>query len=247
MSRNALLILLASNLFLAACGAPATSPTTPSGSDGTAPSTTTAAKTTTAPPSPLENPSVGTTTFTVYEGYMSPPQQPGEETDAPKLLEKATGLQSTAPSTPREQRKSLGHGRIRFNRNLSRAYVDVEIEGVKPEDIMMFHVHCGPPGVLGPIIVDFGEFGDLSKNFVNGKLSVELSNKNITFIKDMPHGLKPALPESCPAELGFLPTQTMTIAGMEYLARKGVLYFNLHTKAHTFYGEMRGQIYGVKE
>ncbi len=29
----------------------------------------------------------------------------------------------------------------------------------------------------------------------------------------------------------------------EALARKGVLYFNLHTKAHTFYGEMRGQIY----
>jgi hypothetical protein len=62
----------------------------------------------------------------------------------------------------------------------------------------------------------------------------------------MPHGLKPSLPESCPAELGFL-TQTKTIAGLEYLARKGVLYFNLHTKAHTYYGEMRGQIYAVKD
>lgn len=28
---------------------------------------------------------------------------------------------------------------------------------------------------------------------------------------------------------------------MESLARRGLLYFNLHTKAHTYYGEMRGQ------
>jgi hypothetical protein len=26
-----------------------------------------------------------------------------------------------------------------------------------------------------------------------------------------------------------------------------VLYFNLHTKAHSFYGEVRGQIYPAKE
>jgi CHRD domain len=34
---------------------------------------------------------------------------------------------------------------------------------------------------------------------------------------------------------------------MEALARKGVLYFNLHTKGHEFYGEMRGQIYPVEK
>jgi hypothetical protein len=78
----------------------------------------------------------------------------------------------------------------------------------------------------------------------NGKMSVELSNKNITFVKQMPHGLKPALPESCPVEIGF-PTQSMTISALEYLARKGVLYFNLHTKANTCYGEVRGQIYAA--
>jgi hypothetical protein len=47
--------------------------------------------------------------------------------------------------------------------------------------------------------------------------------------------------ERCPVEIGF-PTQSMTISALEYLARKGVLYFNLHTKANTFYGEVRGQI-----
>ncbi|WP_224371008.1 CHRD domain-containing protein [Hyalangium versicolor] len=194
-------------------------------------------------PAHAKDPALGATTFTVYEAYMSPSQQPGEETEVPKLLEKSLG--STAPSTLRENRKSRGWGQLRFAKDLSKAYVDVEIQGVNAEDIIMFHIHCGPPGVLGPIIVDFGESESPSKKLANGKMSLEITNKNIVFIKDM-KGLKPMLPESCPAELGF-PTQSKTIASLEYLARKGVLYFNLHTKAHTYYGEMRGQIYPAQE
>jgi CHRD domain len=252
MLRSDVTVLFAVSLSLAACGAPAMAPATPAGQDASAAASASSASagksTASSPPSDrsLESPEAGKTTYASYEGFLSPQQQPGEETDAPKLVANSLGLNGSAPATPREQRKSLGVGRIRFAKNLSRAYVDVAIEGVNPADIVMFHVHCGPPGVLGPIVVDLGEFGDLTKTLANGKLSVELSNKNITYIKDMP-GLKPALPESCPAELGFLPTQTMTIAGLESLARKGVLYFNLHTKAHTFYGEMRGQIYAVEE
>lgn len=189
-----------------------------------------------------QDPALGAKTFTLYEAYLSPAQEPGEESETPKLLQKSLG--ATEPSTPRESRKSKGQGQIRFAKDLSKAYVDVQIDGVNPADILMFHIHCGPPGVLGPVVVDFGEFGNLSKTFVNGKLSVELTNKNITYIKDM-KGMKSGLPESCPAELGFA-TQTKTIAGLEYLARKGVLYFNLHTKAHTYYGEMRGQIYAAQ-
>lgn len=194
----------------------------------------------------VKDPASGKTTFTVYEGYMSPQQQPGEETDAPKALQKAVGLESAGASVPREQRKSLGYGQLRFTRDLSRGYVDVKIAGVRPEDILMFHIHCGPPGVLGPIIVDLGEFGTLSKKLADGTMSVELSNKNVTYVKDMPQGIKPALPEGCPIELSF-PGQVKTLAGVEALAKKGVLYFNLHTKAHTFYGEVRGQIYPAKE
>ena len=193
-------------------------------------------------PTFAKDPAQGATTFTTYEGWMSPQQQPGDEADAPKALGKATGLQSSAPSVPREQRKSRGYGQLRFSKDLTKAYVDVEVTGVNADDILMFHIHCGPPGVLGPIIVDFSEFGSLPKLLANGKMSVELLNKNITFIKQMPKGIKPALPESCPLEIGF-PTQSMTISALEYLARKGVLYFNLHTKANTFYGEVRGQIY----
>ena len=39
-----------------------------------------------ARPAAAKDPALGATTFTVYEGYMSPAQQPGEETDAPKVL-----------------------------------------------------------------------------------------------------------------------------------------------------------------
>ncbi|NVJ22644.1 MULTISPECIES: CHRD domain-containing protein [Myxococcus] len=189
-----------------------------------------------------KDPALGATTFTVYEAFLSPAQEPGEESETPKLLEKSLG--ATAPSTPREARKSRGHGALKFTKDLTRAYVEFEMKGVNPADILMFHIHCGPPGVLGPVVVDFGELGNLSKTLSEGKLSVELTNANVVFIKDM-KGMKPGLPESCPAELGFL-AQTKTLASLESLARKGVLYFNLHTKAHTYYGEMRGQLYAAQ-
>ncbi len=186
-----------------------------------------------------KDPALGATTFTVYEAFLSPQQQSGEESETPKPLQKSLG--ATAPSTPRESRKSRGHGELRFTKDLSRAYVEVQMTGVNPEDILMFHIHCGPPGVLGPVIVDLGKAGDLTKVVVDGKFKMELRNEHITFIKDM-HGIKPGLPESCPVEPGF-PAQSKTLSALEYLAKKGVLYFNLHTKAHTYYGEMRGQIY----
>ena len=196
-----------------------------------------------ASPAHADDPSLGATTYTVYEAFLSPAQEPGEESEIPKPLEKSLG--ATKPSTLRAQRTSRGHGRIRFTRDLTAALVDVEIKGVDPADILMFHIHCGPPGGLGPVVVDFGKFGALSTKLAAGKLSVKVGNEDINFVSMLPRGFKPSLPESCPVDIGF-PTQVKTIAGLEYLARKGVLYFNLHTKAHTYYGEMRGQIYPGK-
>jgi hypothetical protein len=188
-------------------------------------------------------PADGATMFTVYDAFLSPAQEPGEESDAPRGL----GLTATAASTPRKQRASRGYGQIRFARDLSQAYVDVQLEGVRAEDIMMFHIHCGPPGVLGPIIVDLAKSTrELQEDLADGRLSIAIDNDSVVFVKDMPKGLKPRLPEGCPVDQGFL-NQVKTIAGVEYLARQGVLYFNLHTKAHTFYGEMRGQIHAVKD
>lgn len=39
----------------------------------------------------------------------------------------------------------------------------------------MFHIHCGPSGFLGRILVDLGT----SRSFNNGKLSAEITNDNI--------------------------------------------------------------------
>lgn len=186
-----------------------------------------------------DDPALGATTYYTYEAFLSPAQEGGEESEIPKPLVKSLG--STKPSTLRAERKSRGWGRVRFTKDLTKVLVDVEIKGVDPADIVMFHIHCGPPGMLGPILVDLGTFGDLKKAFVNNKLTIEIANKDVKFASMYPKALK--LPESCPAELGIAGVQVKTIAGMEALARKGALYFNLHTKAHTFYGEMRGQVY----
>lgn len=193
-----------------------------------------------AAPAHAEDPALGGTTFTTYEAFLSPAQEPGEESETPKPLLKSLG--ATKPSTPRAQRKSRGWGRVRFTRDLSAAFVDVEIKGVDAADILMFHIHCGPPGGLGPIVVDLGKRGDLTQHLAAGKLSLQLGNEDLTFVSMLPKAFK--LPESCPVEPGY-PIQVKTLSGLEYLARKGVLYFNLHTKAHTYYGEMRGQLYAA--
>lgn len=196
-----------------------------------------------ASPAAADDPALGGTTYITYEAWLSPAQEPGEESETPKPLMKTLG--ATKPSTLRAERKSRGHGRVRFTRDLTKALIDVEIKGVAAEDILMFHIHCGPPGGLGPVLVDLGKSGDLTKKLASGKLSLEITNDDITFVSMLPKGFKPKLPESCPVEPGY-PIQVKTISGMEYLARKGVLYFNLHTKAHTYYGEMRGQLYLMK-
>src|SRR5690242_1901554 len=59
-------------------------------------------------PAHAKDPALGATTFTVYEAFLSPAQEPGEESEVPKPLEKSLG--ATAPSTLRENRKSRGHG-----------------------------------------------------------------------------------------------------------------------------------------
>jgi len=191
-----------------------------------------------------DDPALGATTYISYEAFMSPAQQPGEESDVPKPLEKSLG--ATKPSTPRAQRPSRGWGKVRFTRDFTTALIDVEIKGVDPAEIIMFHIHCGPPGVLGPILVDLGKTGAASQKLANGKLSLKISNDDLTWTSMLPKGVKQlTLPESCPVEPGY-PTQTKTLIGMEYLARKGLLYFNLHTHAHTYYGEMRGQLFPAR-
>lgn len=192
------------------------------------------------------NPSQGKEIGFVYEAFLSPSQEPGEEENTPKVI--PAYLRSTAPSVPRNQRKSRGHGMLRITKDLSKAFVDVKAEGVNSQDIIMFHIHCGNPDVLGHILVDFALTGDgnIQKNFEDGVFSVEITNENIEKTLNSGNDLLSLYTLGCPIESGKL-DKVKTIAGMDQFARRNQLYFNLHTKGQTFYGDMRGQIHLVQD
>ena len=138
-------------------------------------------------PSPIVlDPSPGQTIGAIYEAFLSPHQEGGEEEDTPSLVPQQ--FLSTAPSVPRNERTSRGHGVLSFTKDLSKAFVHVQVEGVKTEDVVMFHIHCGRPGQLGPIIVDFALAGDLQEYLADGLLTLEITNADIVAVTDHSEG-----------------------------------------------------------
>lgn len=181
----------------------------------------------------------------VYEAFLSPSQEPGEEENTPALTPKA--FKSTAPSVARNKRKSRGHAVLRFTKDLSKVYVDVKVEGINVQDVVMFHIHCGKPDILGPILVDFGLSGNIKENLSDGIFSVELTDEDIEKVVSSKHGhdVVAAFTLGCPIVPGGS-DKVKTIAGMEHIARRSELYFNLHTKGQVYFGDMRGQIHPVQ-
>ena len=195
-------------------------------------------------PSPIAlDPSQGQTIGAIYEAFLSPHQEGGEEEDTPSLVPQQ--FLSTAPSVPRNERTSRGHGVLSFTKDLSKAFVHVQVEGVKTEDVVMFHIHCGRPGQLGPIIVDFALAGDLQEYLADGLLTLEITNEDIVAVTDHGSGLVGAFTAGCPIVQTLPLDKVKTIAGMALIAQEGELYFNLHTKGQTFFGDIRGQLQPV--
>ncbi len=178
----------------------------------------------------------------VYQAWLSPQQEAEEESDVPAGAPAV--FLSTEPSTPREERESRGHGTVAFNRERSRAYVHLEIANIDPDDIVLAHLHCGKPGQLGPIIVDFGATGDVADYFADGVLSYEITNEDVA-AGTHGHGIVGAFTAGCPILLVNPADRHRTIAGMELIASQGELYFNIHTAQQTFYGDIRGQLEAV--
>ncbi|AUI69128.1 CHRD domain-containing protein [Beggiatoa leptomitoformis] len=172
----------------------------------------------------------GVNTFTEYEAFLSAEQELGEENNSP----------------------AQGYGRLSFADDLSTAKLDVFIKDVDVNQITAFHIHCGSPNVLGPIIADLSVFGNFTDTIVNGHFAATLTNEHIVFVTMPPpapnagESFTLPLPEGCPNDYGQL-GQVYTIAGLEALAKKGLLYFNLHTVTNPFYGEMRGQLYPLTQ
>ena len=199
----------------------------------------------------LLEPAKGKDIGLVYEAFLSPLQEPDEEENTPKTVPAA--FQSTAPSLSRAQREASGHrghGQVRFTRDLSRAYVDVKIEGIRVQDINMFHIHCGKPGILGPILVDFSQATNLQESLADGVLTVEITNELLVKSAGHVHDPVSALTGGCIIPSlslrDVLPSKVSTVAGMATIAREGELYFNLHTKGQTYFGDIRGQLAPVE-
>ena len=180
----------------------------------------------------------------MYESYIAPEQEGDDEENTPEMAPDV--FKSTAPSVPRALRPSHGHGVLSFTNDLSEAYVHVAIEGVDPDEIVMWHIHCGKPGQLGPIIVDFGLKGDLSQYFEDGVFSMKITNEDIEANLDHAEGIVGAFTGGCPITLAVPLDKATTLAGMQTIAEEGELYFNLHTKGQTFFGDIRGKLQRVE-
>jgi hypothetical protein len=142
---------------------------------------------------------------------------------------------------PRNERTSSGHAVIQFAKDLSKATVYLAIENVNVEDIVMLHLHCGRPGQLGPIIVDFSLIGNIQEYLADGTMAVEVKNEDIVATANSGSGLIGAFTAGCPIVPTIPNDKVKTIAGMELIAREGEIYFNLHTAGQVYFGDIRGQ------
>ncbi len=187
------------------------------------------------------NPAGGLDIGYVYEAYLSPHQEGGEEEETPAFT--PGDFLSTEPSTPRNERDSRGHAVIEFTKDYSRAYVYLAVENVNPDDVVLLHLHCGKPGQLGPIIIDFALMGDLQEMLADNIMKFEITNEDIVAAANHGHGLVAAFTAGCPITPALPTDKIKTIAGLAMVARDGDLYFNLHTKAQTFFGDIRGEFF----
>lgn len=184
----------------------------------------------------------------VFESWLSPWQESDEEENTPSST--PAKFRSTTPSRSRAEREAAGHrahGQLRFTRDLSRAYVDVRVEGVDLSAVTMFHIHCGRPGILGPIVVDFAQATNVKENIADGTFSVELNNEHIVKTASSGEGVVGYATMGCiipsPSLGSSAPVKASTIAGLAQLAAAGELYFNLHTTGQTYFGDVRGQLH----
>jgi hypothetical protein len=195
--------------------------------------------------SPIElNPASGSEVGFIYEAFLSPHQEGGEEEDTPGFIPQA--FRSTAPSVPRNERTSRGHAVIEFTNDLSRAYVYLTVENVNPADVVMLHLHCGRPGQLGPIIVDFALAGSIQDYLSDDVMVIEVTNEDIVATSEHGSGLIGAFTSGCPIVAAIPNDKVKTIAGLQYIARQGELYFNLHTAGQVYFGDIRGQFHLVE-
>jgi hypothetical protein len=200
---------------------------------------------------PALDPSQGAAIGLQFEAFPSPWQEANEESATP--ADTPSAFKSTTPSMSRAQRTIDGHrgdGLVRFSKDLSKAYIDIKIElgNIPITNINMFHIHCGKPGILGPILVDFALVTNIQQNIGDdGILSVVIGDNAIVKNTASGEGAVGVATRGCvipsPSLGSSTPLKVSTIAGMAALAKEGELYFNLHTTGQTYFGDIRGQLH----
>src|SRR5262249_20287297 len=115
----------------------------------------------------------GGTPTTTYRAFASPQQESG----------------------PASGSTTSGQATLTFDAYLTTAKLDFTLVNLDPALITGFHIHCGLPGQLGPMIVNFADFGAFTDTFHDGQFSVTLTNDDIV-VANWPPDLG-SLPEGC--------------------------------------------------
>jgi hypothetical protein len=120
-------------------------------------------------------------------------------------------------------------GRIRLRFDPALGALDFDVRLSPPENqLLAGHLHCGPAGTNGPVVVDLlGQFGPFEV-LGGGQLALSgtITNDHVT----------PTTPGAvCPIDVN-------NVASLLHAIREGVLYANFHSDAFVG-GETRGQIF----
>jgi len=163
---------------------------------------------------------------TRFKGFPSPQQEPGP----------SSGTTASAKAT------------IVFDAYLTQAQITFDLTNLNPSQISAFHLHCGLPGQLGPLVINFGNFGAFTSTFKKIGPNTYRFQQTVTD-SDIDEQNFPPAPGPVPACAGnnIGPAPATSIASLESLGRVGQLYFNVHTGSGTdptfVFALIRGQMY----
>jgi len=120
-------------------------------------------------------------------------------------------------------------GKIRLRFDPALGSLDFDVKLSPPENqVLAGHLHCGPAGTNGPVVVDllnqFGPFEVLG----GGRLALAGTITNVNVIPTTPGAI-------CPIDVN-------NVASLLHALREGVLYVNFHSDVFPG-GETRGQIF----
>lgn len=87
--------------------------------------------------------------------------------------------------------------------------------------------------------------GNHADYFADGTFALEITNADIEANLAHGEGVVGAFTAGCPIVATLPLDKVKTIGGLQFIAEQGELYFNMHTKGQTFYGDIRGQLQRV--